>query len=180
MPTLRPDQVSAVLKGAAEDATPANGCADCEAGPDSLTGFGRLDVGAAVKALDDPLPVADRLEPNDDAGGAAATIYGPLNMRATLDAWDDPTDVYRIHLRRGQRLSVRVRSGPKIDTSIVLWKPRLLALSDARSDLRAKRSVHGPGVTERILYRARRTGWYSLQVKLARPGSGPYRIRLAL
>ena len=153
--------------------------ADCTLGPDPLTGFGRLDVGAAVKALDGPIPVADRLEPNDDAGSDAATVYRPLNMRATLDAWDDATDVYRVHLRRGQRLSVYVRSGPKIDTSIVLWKPGLHSLSDARSDLRAKRSVHGLGVAERIVFRARRTAWYSLQVKLARPGHGPYRIRLA-
>jgi len=179
LPSLRPDQVGELLKVSADDATPANGCGECEPARDALTGSGRLDVGAAVKSVLGTLPVPDRLEPNDDAGDDAATAYGPLNMRATLDAWDDPNDVYRIHLRRGQRLSVYVRSGPKIDTSIVLWKPRLHSLSDARSDLRARRSVHGLGVPERIRFRAPRSAWYTLQVKLARPGYGPYRIRLA-
>jgi subtilisin family serine protease len=179
MPALRPDQVSWLLRTSADDATPANGCDGCTADHDALTGFGRLDVAAAVKALGEPLLPPDRMEPNDDAGADAAVVSGPLNIGATLDAWDDPNDVYRIHLKRRQGLSVTVRSGPKIDTSIVLWKPRLLELADARSDLRAKRSVHGPGVPERIVFRAPRTGWYSLQVKLARPGSGPYRIRLA-
>jgi opacity protein-like surface antigen len=182
-PALRPDQVGALLKVAAEDATPANGCNDCTPGPDPLTGFGRLDVAAAMQALRARVPTPDRFEPNDDAGRRAAIVYRPLDVRATLDWWDDPNDVYAVHLRRGQRMSALVRAGAKVDASIVLWKPGLHALADARSDLRAKRSIHGPGVPERIVFRARRSGWYSLQVKLARPPAGPYpasyRIRLA-
>ena len=178
MPLLRPDQVGAILKTTAADATPANGCDACTPGPDALTGFGRLDVGAALNALNGTLPAPDRLEPNDDVGAAAATVYDRLNTRATLDWWDDPSDVYRVYLRRGQGISAAVRSS-KVDPSIILWKPGLHALADARSDLRARRSIHGPGVVERLAYRARRGGWFSLQVKLARPGFGPYRIRLA-
>ena len=68
-----------------------------------------------------------------------------MSATATLDWWDDPNDFYRIHLVRGQRLSVLVTSGPKVDPSIVLWKPGLHALADARSDLRAKRSIHPRG-----------------------------------
>jgi subtilisin family serine protease len=177
LPTLRPDQVGAILKSSADDATPATGCGDCTPGPDALTGFGRLDIGAALDALQARLPVPDRLEPNDDAGRWAATLYDKLHKRATLDWWDDPNDVYRVHLRRGQGISVLVRSS-KIDPSIILWKPGLRSLADARSDLRARRSLHGPGVPEHVVYRARKSGWYSLQVKLARPGFGPYRIRL--
>jgi subtilisin family serine protease len=179
-PSLRPDQVSAILKLSAADAMPANGCADCSPGTDSLSGFGRLDVSAALDALHGPAPEADRFEPNDDAGGEAAIVSGSMSATATLDWWDDPNDVYRIHLVRGQRLSVRV-TATDVDASIVLWKPGLHALADARSDLRAKRSIHPPGAPERIHFKARRTAWYTLQVKLARPGmpSGPYRIRLA-
>jgi hypothetical protein len=137
-------------------------------------------VGAALAALNGPLPAPDRLEPNDDAGSRwAATIYGKLNVRATLDWWDDPNDVYRFYLKRGQRTSAVVRAGSRIDPSIVLWKPGLRSLAGARPGLRARRSIHGPGVPERLAYRARTSGWYSLQVKLARPGFGPYRIRLA-
>lgn len=178
LPTLRPDQVGAILRSSAADATPATGCDPCTPGPDALTGFGRLDVSAALDALQGKLPAPDKLEPNDDIGsGWAATVYDRLNTRATLDWWDDPNDVYRVYLRRGQGISVIVRSS-KVDPSIILWKPGLHALADARSDLRARRSIHGPGVPERLAYRARKSAWYSLQVKLARPGYGPYRIRL--
>jgi subtilisin family serine protease len=177
-PALRPDQVSAILKLSADDATPANGCDDCSPGPDSLSGFGRLDVGAALDRLQGPSPVADRLEPNDDAGSEAAIVYRSMSTTATLDWWDDPNDVYRIHLVRGQRLSVFVAS-PKVDPSIVLWKPGLHALADARSDLRARRAIHPFGAPERIRFKAHRTAWYTLQVRLARPDFGPYRIRLA-
>lgn len=176
---LRPDQVSQILKLNATDATAANGCAECSPGPDALTGFGRLDVSAALDSLQGPPPPADRFEPNDDAGSQAAIVWTPLVATATLDWWDDPNDVYRIHLNRGQRLSVYVRGNSKIDPSIVLWKPGLQNLADARSDLRARRSIHGPGVPERIRFKAHRTAWYSLQVKLAKPGFGAYRIRLA-
>ena len=148
---------------------------------DPLSGFGRLDVGAALDALQSPTPDADRFEPNDDAGRDAAIVYQSMSATATLDWWDDPNDFYRIHLARGQRLSVLVTAGPKVDSSIVLWKPGFHALADARSDLRAKRSIHPAGAPERIHFRAHRTAWYTLQVRLARPGppSGPYRIHLA-
>jgi subtilisin family serine protease len=181
-PTLRPDQVTAILEQSSSDATPADGCEACTAGRDALTGFGRLDIGAALGALRGLLPTPDRFEPNDDVG-IGSIVAGPeLRATATLDTWDDPTDVYRIRLTRGQGLSVVVRSGA-LDTSIVLWKPRLRTLAAARDSLRARRSIHPVGATERIVYRARRTGWFSLQVKLARPGTlpyfGAYSIRLA-
>ena len=70
------------------------------------------------------------------------------------------------------------RSG-SLDTSIVLWKPALQSLALATDSLRARRSIHPAGAPERIRYRARRAGWYYLQVKLAKPGSGSYSIRIA-
>jgi subtilisin family serine protease len=176
---LRPDQISEILRTTASDATPANGCDECGPGPDALTGFGRLDVGAAMDALTAGLPPADRLEPNDDTGIHAAIVSRTQNFRATIDSWDDPNDVYRVYLRRGQGLAAVVRAGKQIDPSLILWKPRLDRLADARSDLRARRSIHGPGVPERVVYRAHRSGWYYLQVKLAKPGFGPYRLTLA-
>jgi hypothetical protein len=178
IPVLRPDQVSRILRLTAADALPANGCAECTLGPDALTGFGRLDIGTARSALSAGLPPADRFEPNDDTGSHAALVNRKLNIRATIDWWDDPTDVYRVYLRRGQRISVVVRANANLDPSLVLWKPGLRRLADARSDLRAKRSIHAAGVPERIAYRAFRNGWYYVQVKLARPAWGPYRIKL--
>ena len=178
VPVLRPDQISQILRTTADDARPDNGCDECTPGPDALTGFGRLDIGRAMSVLAAGGPLADRLEPNDDAGSHAAVVNRKRNIRATLDWWDDPTDVYRVYLRRGQRVSVVVTSA-SVDPSLILWKPGLRRLADARSDLRARRSIHAPGVPERISYRAFRNGWYYVQVKLARPAIGPYRIRLA-
>jgi subtilisin family serine protease len=178
-PNLRPDQVSAILERSADDATSRDGCAACTPNRDPLTGNGRLDVASAIQSLRTSPPPADRFEPNDDAGREAQVVYGgSLTARPTLDAWDDPNDVYSIKLRKGQGISVLVRSG-KLDTSIVLWKPGLHALALATDELRARRSVHPEGVPERLVYRARTSGWYYLQVKLARAGSGPYSIRIA-
>jgi hypothetical protein len=178
IPLLRPDQVAEMLKTNAADALPATGCDACGPGPDPLTGFGRLDIGAAMDALPNGLPPVDRLEPNDDTGTHAAVVTRKQTVRATLDWWDDPNDVYRIHLRRGQGIAAVVRAGTQIDPSLVLWKPGLDGLAHTRSDLRARRSIHGPGVPERIVYRSHKTGWYYLQVKLAKPWFGPYRLKL--
>jgi subtilisin family serine protease len=180
VPSLRPDQASRILKRTADDATPANGCVECTAGPDALSGFGRLDVDAAINSLVS-LPAPDRLEPNDDAGDEAAIVATPRAFTATLDAFDDPNDVYKVHLDRGQRLSVVVRAGGNIDPSLVLWKRGLTSLAGATSDLRAKRSIHGPGVPEHVRYRAAKAGWYYVQVKLAASsaGIGAYRINLS-
>ena len=62
------------------------------------------------------------------------------------------------------------------DVSIALWKPALGSLAARRPPLLAKRSVHPPGVTERLVHRARKTGWFSLQVASARPGAGEYAL----
>jgi hypothetical protein len=178
IPSLRPDQVSAILKQTADDISPANGCLECLVGPDPQSGFGRLDIAGALDYLHGPRPPADRMEPNDDAGSDAAIVAQPRALTATLDWYDDANDVYRVHLDRGQRISVVVQAGKKIDPTLVLWKPRLGSLAEARSDLRARRSIHRAGVPERVRYRAGRSGWYFVQVKLAAPGFGAYRISL--
>jgi subtilisin family serine protease len=177
VPSLRPDQASTILKETAVDATPANGCVDCTAGADALSGWGRLNVDSALDRLSS-LPAPDRYEPNDDAGDEAAIISAPRAFTATLDSWDDPNDVYKVHLDKGQRLSVVVHAGA-IDPSVILWKPGLTSLAGATSDLRAKRSIHPQGTPEHIRYRARRAGWYYVQVKLAAPAIGAYRIKLS-
>jgi hypothetical protein len=177
---LRPDQVERLLERTATDATPATGCDACTVGRDMLTGFGSLNMSAAVHAVrSGPLPTLDRLEPNDDAGLAAAPIYRKrIGLRATLDYWDDPTDVYRIPLKRGQRITVRARANASVDLSLMLWKPKLHSLFNATSSLRAARSIHPPGAPEWLSYRAPKSGWYYLQVRLAGTGdSGPYTIR---
>jgi subtilisin family serine protease len=177
VPSLRPDQASTILKETAVDATPANGCVDCTANADALSGWGRLDVDGALDRLSS-LPAPDRYEPNDDAGNEAAIISAPRAFTATLDSWDDPNDVYKVHLDKGQRLSVVVHAGA-VDPSLILWKPGLTSLAGATSNLRLRRSIHPAGTPEHIRYRATRAGWYYVQVKLAAPAIGAYRIKLS-
>ena len=178
-PSLTPDQVSWLLERATTDATPANGCDACANGRDSLTGWGRLNIAAAVRTVRlGQEPVADRFEPDDDIV-LGSPVHGRRDrIRATIDYWDDSVDVYRIKLRRGQRVSVVSHTGPDLDISLVLWKPALTTLSDARDALRVRRSIHGPGVPERLRYRAAKTGWYSLEVTAAKPGFGPYKLKI--
>jgi Subtilase family len=179
-PQLTPDQVSTLLERSATDATPATGCDGCSVGRDALTGFGELDVAAAIHTLrTGPVPKRDRLEPNDDVGFVAARVTGrKVHFRATIDTWDDPTDVYRVKLKRGHRISVRVPPSSNVDVSLVLWKPDTHSLATAKDSQRAARSVHPPGMPEKMHYVARESGWYFVQVKLAKPGSGSYKIRI--
>ena len=98
-PQLRADQVAALLTRSAVDAESDTGCQRCSSGRDALTGWGVLNVANAVEALDRSLPEPDRFEANDEAA-TAVRLWGRKGrrIRATVDYWDDPIDVYRIKL----------------------------------------------------------------------------------
>ena len=111
-PKLTPDQVSAIIERSAVDSRASTGCTPCALGRDSRSGWGTLDVTAALEALAEPLPPADSYESNDDAGPRSATMYGrDRTLKATLDFWDDQADVYRVKVAKGERLKVYLR-GP--------------------------------------------------------------------
>jgi subtilisin family serine protease len=177
-PALRPDQVSNILERTADDATPANGCRACATGRDALTGWGRLDVSAAIAALEGPPPPADRLEPNDDAGRQAATLT-TTKLTATLDFWDDQNDVYRVHLNARQRVQFRVRGPRSSDTDLLLWKPGTVHVNDIRRQRMRVGQAIGRGAAKHINYRAPKSGWYYLEVKLETRGFGSYSLSIA-
>jgi subtilisin family serine protease len=179
-PRLRPDQVTAVLERSADDVNAATGCRRCPPLRDGLSGWGRLNVVRALGALGGQVPVADRFETNDEAGPRARRLFGtgPARFVATIDFWDDPVDVYAVRLRRGQRLTATLRGPSRANTNLVLWKPgtrSVAAVSASALRQRAAQSAR-PGAREQIVYRAARTGWYYLEVKLAAAGSGPYTL----
>ena len=180
MPNLTSDQVVSVLERSAVDASAANGCPRCLPGRDALTGWGRLDVTAALGALALPLPVPDWREPNDDAGTQAFTLWGAKRtVTATLDFWDDQNDVYRLYLRRGQRVFVSLAGAPGLDPALALWRPGTVEVDDlSRQDLRAQLSSRA-GPNEHLGYRAKSAGWYFLHVKLGTPGGGEYKLSVA-
>jgi subtilisin family serine protease len=176
-PKLRPEQVTALLTQTAQDVNAATGCRACPLRRDALSGWGSLDVTAALRALDGPIPPRDRLEPNDDAGAAAAQLWGATNrLEATLDFWDDQSDVYAIRLRRGQHVYVSVRGPAGTDTNLILWQPGAKRVDDLASLSLVARQSARPGPREYLAYRAPKAGTYYVQVKLGSRGAGKYTL----
>ena len=179
-PQLRPEQVTAILEQTAVDVGPETGCAACTEGRDALTGWGRLDVAAAIAALSKPLPPRDRFEANDDAGPRAASIVGAnRRINATVDFWDDQDDVYAVTLRKGQPMYVGLTgSESTADLSLALWLPQTTAIEDVRSFRLRVRVSTRLGSREYLSYRARAKGTYFIQVRMSSPGTTRYRLAI--
>jgi subtilisin family serine protease len=168
-PGLAPSQVTTILERSSDEIGPPNVCggAPCPVGRDKYSGWGSLDVAKAVAVLSQgTLPPSDRFEPNDSVA-QAYRLRGPRpRAGATLDYWDDPVDVYRVKLARGQRLLARVRARPTVDLTLLSGPKVRLAQSAA-------------GQKQRLAYRVRQTGWYYVEVRAARQGAGRYTLRLS-
>jgi serine protease len=169
-PALTPSQVTTILERSTDDVGPANVCggSPCPAGRDKFSGWGSLDVAKAVAAASpgSPLPPSDHFEPNDSVS-QAHRLRGPRPVvGATLDYWDDPVDVYRVKLARGQRLLARVRARPAVNLILRRGSKRELA------------HAAGAGQKQHLSYRVRETGWYYVEVRIARAGAGRYTLRL--
>jgi hypothetical protein len=181
-PTLKPDEVGFLLSRSATDVTPATGCRRCVEGRDHLSGWGRLNVRAALGALQNraQIPPADAFESNDDAGEQAHRFKQlPSAISATLDYWDDPIDVYAVKLAKGERLSAELTSTVPLGR-LVLWKPATRQVTGQRVlGNRAARSAT-VGANERLSYRATTAGTYFLQVKVAEQSFAPPAYRISL
>ncbi len=181
-PSLTNSQVQAILERSADDVNAANGCRQCPLGRDLYSGWGRLDIAKAVEVVQagGPLPAPDFQETNDNAGSAAYTLWGGTRkVKATLDYYDDPVDVYRVKLTKGEQLKARVTgnwSGANL--GLVLWRPGTTQIAHGHNArLRAAQSV-APGAVQHMIYRARTGGWFYVEVKIAAPGAGPYTLRI--
>ena len=179
-PTLRPEQVTALLERTAVDSDSTNGCPLCPIGRDEHSGWGQLDVASALASLPDAIPSRDRYEANDDVGRRAQGLAGKNRLvRATVDFWDDQDDVYAFRLRARQRVYVGlrgVRSGA--DLSLALWLPGTRSIDDVTS-LRSRAKVSArAGPREYFSYRARATGTHYVQVRMSSPGATRYRLRI--
>jgi subtilisin family serine protease len=166
---LTSNQVATLLERTADDVNAASGCNGCPAKRDSLSGWGSLDVQAAVAALSSgkPLPPADRFEPNDRVSEAHALFGRKPSVTATLDVWDDPVDVYRVRLARGERLNVVAHAswgGAAVGLS--LWHDKTVA--------RTPRA----GKTQRLSFRAKKAGKYFVELR-DRAGAGRYLLQLS-
>jgi subtilisin family serine protease len=182
-PGLAPNQVATLLERSAQDMTQATGCKACPALRDRFTGWGRLDLSAAVEAAaTGEFPKPDRNEANDDAGGHAWTLkWRRGTLTATVDFWDDQSDVYRIKLGQGRRFTATLRGPSGADLDLLLWKPGTRSVEGlARKKRQVAAQSLGPGSRKRIAqYRVRKAGDYYLEVHIAEPGAGSYSLSIA-
>ena len=179
-PTLRPEQVNVILRSTTVDLNEATGCTACAVGRDAYSGWGRLDVAAAIAALDKRLPIRDFYEANDDAGLRAYPTSGSnRRIKATVDFWDDQDDVYAIRLKQGQPVYVGLTgSDPTVDLSLAFWLPQARSIESVSSlRFRARVSVR-TGARQYLSYRARGAGTYFVQVRMSSPGLTRYRLTI--
>ncbi len=178
-PLLQPDQVAYLLTRSSDDVNTSTGCKPCAEQRDPYSGWGRIDVAKTLAALQGPIPGPDRYESNDDAGGQATPLrQSRADFAATIDFWDDHVDVYKLYLRKKQRVVVTLDGPRRTNTDLMLWKPgtqRVEGLSLSLLRQRVAMSA-APGARERIVYSAKSAGWYYVEVKIAQPGEGSYRL----
>lgn len=173
-PTLAPSQVMQLVETTTADRPPG--------GRNATVGNGLLDVYAMFDRLaTGPLPPADRDEPNDDAGQGAAVLFGPRpKVDATIDWYDDPNDVYRVYLRAGRRVAIRVR-GLRTKAALVLWQPGTANVTAVTQVAVRSGAVvaHTTGRSPVLRVQVARAGWYFVQLK-ASAGAGYQAYRLAV
>jgi subtilisin family serine protease len=174
--SLKSSQVTRILERHAVDVDAASGCDACPDGRDKLSGWGSLDVTRAVDFLNsgNPIPPSDRLEPNDSLKQARKLWGRRPASDATLDFWDDPVDVYRVRLTRGERVHVRFAarwSNAKV--RLTLLRPGAKSVVKGRVATTAR-----AGKTQRLPYRASHTGWYEVRLRIEHHGGGRYSLGL--
>jgi subtilisin family serine protease len=184
-PKLTNSQLEFVLERSATDATPATGCPFCPVGRDSYTGWGMLNVAAAIDMIAHPrnIPPPDVLETNDDTGRASQPFGAvPRTLVATLDYWDDPLDVYSIRLTKGDELFARLGLGSPVANKLMLWKPGTRTVNGTPAQLQSDRAVTSAAVNgqQRLAYVAPATGVYYLEVKVGGPSRAADRYDLSV
>jgi hypothetical protein len=151
-PDLAPDQAIQAVRLSAKDVG--------RKGWDALTGFGVLDIGAALAVTSDKLPIHDPLEPNDNLvwvdGRAFGGVPAPAvwsgghaaRVNALLDKEEDPVDVYRIVVPAGR--SARVSAIPRFgDVQLAVFRSSAVSINDT-SGRAARSHVSGATKTERV------------------------------
>jgi subtilisin family serine protease len=178
-PTLRPEQVTRTLQATAVDLNAETGCAACGDGRDAYSGWGRLDVDAAISSLAKHVPVRDFYEANDDVGeGRAYAVYGSnRRLQAEVDFWDDQDDVYAIRLERNQPVYVGLTgTDASVDLSLALWLPQTGSIENVGDSRFRVRTSARIGSRQYLSYRAPLTGTYYVQVRMSSPGVTRYRL----
>jgi hypothetical protein len=176
-PEFTPTQVMWILEHTARRLADGTGV-----GRDRFTGFGLLDVTAAVKLADGPasaLPPADADEPNDTVRDAQVLATTSGFTDAVADFGDDRRDVYKVYVRAGETLTVRTEALPlpgNLGLDMAIFPPG--ATNIASSNKGALDSTRSASAVS--LLHARNTtgkdGFFFVQAS-SRRGWGAYRLR---
>jgi subtilisin family serine protease len=191
-PELTPQQRFDVLRTSAHDVAPS--------GRDDETGFGLLDVGAAMVAKA-PVPESSR-EVDDDpyyVRGANASGHPVLLAKARtatltgqVSPAKDPSDVYRVRLRKGDRFVASAKvTGQDSVVSLALWKPAVGDF-DISNGVTKQQIVSSGGFssTPELKMRVTKGGTYYVSVEAPDPvdsenpeavvpASEPYRLTIS-
>ena len=176
-PDLTPTQVMWLLEHTARrlDGTAV-------VGRDRFTGFGLLDVTAAVKLADGPpesLPPADADEPNDTAHDAQTLATSTGFTDAVADFGDDRRDVYKVYVRTGETLTVRTEALPfpgNLGLDMAIFPPGSTNIADSnRGALDSTRSASAVSLLH-VRNTTGKDGYFLVQAS-SRRGWGAYRLR---
>jgi subtilisin family serine protease len=178
-PDLAPDQAVQAVRLSAHDVG--------RKGWDALTGFGVLDVGAALAVPKSKLPIHDPLEPNDNlvwvdgrafGGKPAPAIWAgghAVRLNALLDKEEDPVDVYRIVLGGGR--SARISAIPRFgDVDLTVFRSSAVSINDTHGRV-ARSHLVGGGKTEQATVINRGSKAHSYYVAVAPQGKSAYQDR---
>jgi Subtilase family len=166
-PTLTPQQRFDLLRTSAHDVAPA--------GRDEDTGYGLLNVQAALNA---PLPPAGSSREVDDdpyyVRGPYATSHPvalgksrTAKFADTVSPAKDPSDVYRVRLKKGERFFASAAARPADALiSLSLWKPAVGDF-DVTNEIAKNRIVSSGGFSDTIALKmvAKKSGTYYISVE---------------
>lgn len=172
-PGMTAPQVRTLLETSARDVPPR--------GRDVGTGVGAVDLRAALRSR---VPPPEDREPNDDTVlarlmPALLVPGGPdaRTIRGRTGSWGDPRDGFRVHLRSGERLDATLSGPASADLDLVVWRvgtPAATRTPAFGARWSAAASL-GPTSAERVVMRATRAGYYTVEVQGGRE-PGAYRL----
>jgi hypothetical protein len=168
--TARPDldntQLFEVMRRSATDVG--------DPGRDDAAGYGMLNVAAALAY---PAPIRDPLEPNDDVAfvkpdGDFFSGLTPLtttsrrgaSIKARLDRFEDPRDVYRVWLPA--RTAVRVSASSSANVSLRVWGPQTVSVAESGDAPIARDQRVRTGVKQVRIAPAKAGRWAYVEVSL--------------
>ncbi len=169
-PNLTGAQAADILRYSATDAD--------KAGWDSNTGYGVVNLAAALTRADPPV---DTTEVNDDIEWIDGTrfarpdtpVFKAGNSRKVyggyVDAWKDPADVYRIEVAKGRKVTVKLSTNSRSDPDLAVFARKAKTVYSRKFRLGA--SFRGTGRTESVTVRNRTSKKMIAYIAVYAPGS---------